>query len=193
MSVNSTCVSIISDLPVLQIVGYKNSGKTTLTCKLIATLTSAGLRVGSAKHDAHRFQLDEPGTDSSKHLTHGAVETVLTSNTATRWMRQEPTSLQEIAALLNGRVDILIAEGFKAASYPKIALIRESNHMIDLLKETSDIRLWVSWLNPKKFSANSVSNKQIHNAPILSIHEEDILLDHIQTLIMSLLPPDKSK
>lgn len=188
MSEHSTNVSTISDLPVLQIVGYKNSGKTTLACKLIAALTAAGLRVGSAKHDAHRFQLDEPSTDSSKHLTHGAVETILTSTTATRWMRQEPISLQEIAAQLNGRVDILIAEGFKSAPYPKIALVRETNHMRNLLKEASDIRLWVSWLNPKKFSANCVSNEQNSNPTILSIHDEKLLLNNLQSLTMSLLP-----
>ncbi|MNP05252.1 Molybdopterin-guanine dinucleotide biosynthesis adapter protein [compost metagenome] len=182
-NLNRTC----SDLPVLQIVGYKNSGKTTLTCKVIAALAAYGLRVGSAKHDAHRFQLDELGTDSSKHLTHGAVETVLTSNTATRWMRQDPTSLTEIVEILNGRVDILIAEGFKDAPYPKIALIRESDHMDALLQESSDIRLWISWLNPKNFESN-MSKSQTTNVPILSIHDEEAVLNSVNSLSISLLP-----
>ncbi|MHA0855434.1 molybdopterin-guanine dinucleotide biosynthesis protein B [Paenibacillus sp. CMAA1364] len=179
MSVNVNLDPIPTTLPVLQIIGFKNSGKTTLACKLIAKLTASGLRVGSAKHDAHRFQLDESGTDSSKHLTHGAVETVLTSNTATRWMRQNPTSLVEIADILADRVDILIAEGFKNASYPKIALIRETDHMEILMLEANDIRLWISWLNPKKFPL----------ARVISIHDEEAVLDSVYSLSLSLLPP----
>ncbi|AOZ91349.1 molybdopterin-guanine dinucleotide biosynthesis protein B [Paenibacillus crassostreae] len=177
-------------LPVLQIVGFKDSGKTTLACKIIASLANDGLKVGSAKHDAHRFQLDEPRTDSSKHLMHGSVETVLTSNTATRWMRQEPTSLSEIAEMLYGRVDILIAEGFKSAHYPKVALIRETDQMEELLQEASDVRLWISWLNPKKLSDHREVNPQDYNAPIISIHDEETVLNSIHTLAMSLLSPD---
>ena len=189
MSDNDNHSGKCTDLPVLQIVGFKNSGKTTLACKLIAALAASGLRVGTAKRDAHRFQLDEPGTDTSKHLTHGAVETVLTSNTATRWMRQASTSLPEIAELLNGRVDILIAEGFKDAPYPKIALIRESDQMEALFQVASDVRLWVSWLNPKKLSISKVTNQLTSNSPIISIHDEEAVLDSVQSLSMSLLPP----
>lgn len=180
--------SDLSELPVLQIVGYKNSGKTTLACKIIAELSARGLRVGSAKHDAHRFQLDDPGTDSSKHLTHGSIETVLTSNTATRWMRQDPISLSEITKVLKGRVDIIIAEGFKTAPYPKIALIRESDQMEALLQEASNVRLWVSWLNPEKLSTKSAYNQQAFNAPIISIHDEEVVMNNIRSLSLSLLP-----
>lgn len=188
MPVNSNESGTYSHLPVLQIVGYKNSGKTTLACKAIAELSARGLRVGSAKHDAHRFQLDEPGTDSSKHLTHGSVETVLTSNTATRWMRQNPTTLCEISSMLNGRVDIIIAEGFKNASYPKIALIRESYQMEALIQETSDVRLWISWLNPEKLASNKTYTQQPIAAPIISIHDEEVVMNSIQSLVLSLFP-----
>lgn len=78
MTMESQHAAVQRPVPVLQIVGYKNSGKTTLACRLIHALSAQGLRVGSAKHDAHQFQLDDPGTDSSRHLLHGAVETVLT-------------------------------------------------------------------------------------------------------------------
>lgn len=78
MIMESQHAAVQLPVPVLQIIGYKNSGKTTLVCRLIEALSAQGIRVGSAKHDAHSFQLDDPGTDSSKHLLHGAVETVLT-------------------------------------------------------------------------------------------------------------------
>lgn len=166
-------------VPVLQIIGYKNSGKTTLSCKLIAALTAGGLRVGSAKHDAHEFQLDDSGTDSERHLSHGAVETVLTSSTATRTMRRSPSSLEDIAGQLAGRVDILIAEGFKSAHYPKIALIRHARNMEALLAQADDIRLWVSW---EKESVSTTTT-----APILLFRHEDAVLEAAVSLARSLL------
>jgi len=164
-------------VPVLQIIGYKNSGKTTLACKLIAALTSEGLRVGSAKHDAHEFRLDDPETDSQKHLSHGAIETILTSSTSTRAMRKSPTSLGEIAHQLHGKVDILIAEGFKSARYPKIALIHHADEMRDLLDQCADIRLWVSWEEPGSFPSS----------PILSMKDQTEVLKEAISLARSLL------
>ncbi|MFD1908861.1 molybdopterin-guanine dinucleotide biosynthesis protein B [Paenibacillus rhizoplanae] len=100
MTTESQHAAVQRLVPVLQIIGYKNSGKTTLACRLIEALSVQGLRVGSAKHDAHLFQLDDPETDSSKHLLYGAVETVLTSPEATRVMRRSAASLRG-----NRRVD----------------------------------------------------------------------------------------
>lgn len=168
---------IVPAVPVLQIVGYKNSGKTTLACKLIALLTAQGLRVGSAKHDAHEFPLDEPETDSEKHLSHGALETVLTSSTATRYMRKSPTSLDDIAQQLAGKVDIVIAEGFKSERYPKIALIHHIDEMRDLLTQATDIRLWVSWEEPVGHPF----------PPILPIKDQDSVLEEAISLARSLL------
>lgn len=181
-------------VPVLQIIGYKNSGKTTLACKLISELTARGLRVGSAKHDAHEFQLDDDGTDSQRHLSHGALETVLTSNSATRVMSRAPMSLDEIASSMNGRVDILIAEGFKSARYPKIALLRELEEQRKLLGEASNIQLWISWtetgerekgrakapVSIKDFPSNST-------APILALKDETSVIQSALHLALSLL------
>lgn len=144
MTMDSYHAAAQGQVPVLQIIGYKNSGKTTLACRLIHALSARGIRVGSAKHDAHGFTLDDPGTDSSRHLLHGAVETVLTSPQATRIMRQAETSLEEIVQSMQGRVDLLIAEGFKSAPYPKIALLRHKDDRITLEQEATNIRLWLS-------------------------------------------------
>jgi len=168
----------IPAVPVLQIVGYKNSGKTTLACKLIAALTAEGLRVGSAKHDAHDFRLDDPETDSEKHLSHGAIETVLTSSTATRSMRRSGASLDDIAQQFVGKGDIVIAEGFKSARYPKIALIHHEDEKHDLLAQAADIRLWISWEEP--IDLNSLP-------PILSIKDQASVLKEAISLARSLL------
>lgn len=167
-----------TEVPVLQIVGYKNSGKTTLVCKIIAALTAEGYRVGSAKHDAHEFRLDDPTTDSDLHLSSGALETILTSQTATRAMRKSSTSLHEIAQQLAGKVDILIAEGFKTATYPKIALIHHHDEMRDLLSQSSDIRLWISWEEP-------ATPPQIPS--IISIKDQELVLKEAISLAKMLI------
>lgn len=181
----------IDSVPVLQVIGYKNSGKTTLSCKLIAALTAKGIRVGSAKHDAHTFELDDPGTDSSKHLASGALETVLTSKTATRVMRESETSLEQIAEQMKGRVDILIAEGFKTAAYPKIALLRDQNDMESLLQQASNIKLFISWQSSMAEEAHQLQQQLYNNLtdiPIVFIHHETSVLQHSVSLALSLLP-----
>ncbi|GIO37493.1 hypothetical protein J41TS12_23540 [Paenibacillus antibioticophila] len=176
-------------VPVLQIIGYKNSGKTTLACKLISELTACGLRVGSAKRDGHEFQLDDDGTDSLRHLSHGALETVLTSKSATRVMSQAPMTLDEIASSMYGRVDILIAEGFKSARYPKIALLRELDEQQELLREASNIQLWISWTEtggePGPVSLSKFPS--VSTAPILVLKEETTVIQSALHLALSLL------
>lgn len=175
-------------VPVLQVIGYKNSGKTTLSCKLIAALSARGVRVGSAKHDAHTFELDDAGTDSSKHLASGALEAVLTSKTATRIMRESETSLDQIAEQMNG-VDLLIAEGFKTATYPKIALLRDQNDMESLLRQASNIKLFISWqssLDEEAYKCQ-LESYGYTEIPIVFIHNETSVLQHSISLALSLL------
>ena len=51
-------------VPIVSIVGKSGSGKTTLLEKVITELTRRGYSVGVIKHDAHRFDIDQPGKDS---------------------------------------------------------------------------------------------------------------------------------
>jgi molybdopterin-guanine dinucleotide biosynthesis protein B len=110
---------------IIQVVGYKNAGKTTLMCTLVQGLTSQGLRVGTLKHDAHDFEPDIPGKDTWKHRQAGAHVTAMTSPSRTAWVQEQPTSLgQLVAQMAIHDLDYLIIEGFKSAEYPKIVLIR---------------------------------------------------------------------
>ncbi|MDZ7823508.1 MAG: molybdopterin-guanine dinucleotide biosynthesis protein B [Ahrensia sp.] len=107
--------------------GFKNSGKTTLTAKLIAEFKARGFKVSSVKHAHHAFDLDQPGTDTDKHRAAGAGEVVIAS--AKRWallheisdQEQEPelTTLIEHMALC----DIIFAEGYKTEAHPKLLMI----------------------------------------------------------------------
>jgi molybdopterin-guanine dinucleotide biosynthesis protein B len=108
---------------VLAIAGWKDSGKTTLTTRLVSELVERGWRVSTVKHAHHDAEIDRPGTDSFRHREAGAHEVALV--TANRWAlmhelrgEAEP-SLMEIVARLE-RADIVIAEGFKRAPVRKL-------------------------------------------------------------------------
>jgi molybdopterin-guanine dinucleotide biosynthesis protein B len=113
--------------PVLGIAGWKNSGKTTMVERLVAELASRGLRVATVKHAHHEFDVDVPGTDSFRHRQAGASEVAVVSSR--RWvqmheLRGEPEpSLDEVLTHLSP-ADIVIVEGWKRGTHPKIELRR---------------------------------------------------------------------
>ncbi|MBM7569120.1 molybdopterin-guanine dinucleotide biosynthesis protein B [Paenibacillus sacheonensis] len=108
---------------VIQVVGYKNSGKTTLIAKLIHHLKQADLVVGTVKHDAHDFDMDTPGTDTWKHQEAGADMTAISSAARSAIISNRPEPLSALLAYMQ-HADIVLVEGFKHEPYPKIMLLR---------------------------------------------------------------------
>jgi len=128
---------------VIQIVGFKNSGKTTTTCDLIKRFTALGWKVGSIKHDAHHFEVDYPGKDTWRHREAGAQVVAIASQNKTAIMRQEGTSLLHLLQQMEG-LDIVLVEGYKYSKYPKVVILR--NEMdIPLVNETEGIILISTW------------------------------------------------
>ncbi|MGI5967698.1 MULTISPECIES: molybdopterin-guanine dinucleotide biosynthesis protein B [Anaerotruncus] len=104
--------------------GVKNSGKTTLTVRLVRALTEAGFRVATIKHDGHDFSADLPGTDSYRHKQAGAVSTIIYSHAKLLMVRdREELSFSEICAFAPD-CDFLILEGGKSSPLPKIEVVR---------------------------------------------------------------------
>jgi len=112
-----------AERPILQIVGYKNSGKTTLLTALIRKFRAEGRSVAAIKHDAHGFEFDRPGTDTRRMAEAGADLVAITSPSRTAWTRSRPASLDELIALASG-TDVVLVEGFKDAPHPKLVLLR---------------------------------------------------------------------
>ena len=50
----------------IAVIGWKNSGKTTLVSRLVANLRKKKFKVGVVKHAHHSFDIDHPNTDSYK-------------------------------------------------------------------------------------------------------------------------------
>ncbi|GFO59635.1 hypothetical protein GMST_19600 [Geomonas silvestris] len=108
-------------------VAKSGTGKTTLLEKVIVNLKERGLRVGVIKHDAHRFDIDHPGKDSHR-LTAAGADTMLISSpeklAVVKKHRASPP-IEELIATYFGDVDIVLTEGFKLSSMPKIELHRQ--------------------------------------------------------------------
>lgn len=112
---------------VIGLAGWSGAGKTTLITKVIPVLVRRGLKVATVKHAHHEFDIDRPGKDSWLHREAGASEVVIASDR--RWalvheLRDEPEpTLPEILAKLSA-VDLVIVEGFKRQSLPKLEVYR---------------------------------------------------------------------
>jgi molybdopterin-guanine dinucleotide biosynthesis protein MobB len=114
--------------PVVSIVAKSGTGKTTLLEKLIAELKRRGYTVGAIKHDAHRFDIDREGKDSWRLTRAGADTMLITSPAKLAMVKQnragvEP-SLAEAIAVYCSDLDIVLTEGFKKSSMPKIEVHR---------------------------------------------------------------------
>ena len=112
-------------VPIISIVGYSKSGKTTLIEKLIPELTGRGFRIGTVKHAPHGFDLDQPGKDGSRHLKAGASTTVVTGPAGLAVFKTDENAHLPLDRLRKyfSDVDLIISEGYKKDDKPKIAVI----------------------------------------------------------------------
>ena len=111
---------------VVAVGGVKNSGKTTLITKLIPELRERGYQVATIKHDGHEFEGDVEGTDTYKHSKAGAYGTAIFSKGQFVIRKQSTVTEQELL-LMFPEADIIILEGFKHSTYPKVEVIRQEN------------------------------------------------------------------
>lgn len=108
---------------IIGVAGFKNAGKTTLVEKLVRELTGRGYRVSTVKHAHHSFDIDHEGRDSFRHRAAGASEVAVISQQ--RWAiihesrGEEEPSFATILAKLSP-CDLVIVEGYKHGSHPKI-------------------------------------------------------------------------
>src|SRR5512136_1866077 len=122
-------------------VAKSGTGKTTLLEQVIVELKRRGYRVGVIKHDAHRFDIDHPGKDSYR-LTAAGADTMLISSPEKLALVKKHSSSPPIENLISTYftdVDIVLTEGFKKSSMPKIELHRKERSPVLLCRgEESD-------------------------------------------------------
>ena len=114
--------------PLFGVAGWKNSGKTTLMARLIGELTRRGYRVSVVKHAHETFEIDHPGRDSFELREAGARQVALSSPKRFALMRElgaaPEMSFAEVLAHA-GPCDLVLVEGFKRESFPKIEIRKQ--------------------------------------------------------------------
>ena len=128
--------------PIFGVIGWKNSGKTTLVERLIEEFTIRGKVVSAIKHAHHSFEIDHEKRDSYKFRSAGARRIAIVSRN--RWamvheLRQEDEPEFEEVIDHIGDCDIILIEGYKGAPFPKIEARSTSKADRALAPEDDDI------------------------------------------------------
>ena len=114
-------------IPYVSFSAKSGTGKTTYLEKLIACLKERGLRIALIKHDAHGFEIDQPGKDSYRLRKSGVDTMILGGPEQTVQMRVHTAGEPSLKQLLSEihDVDLILIEGYKFGSQPKIQLLRK--------------------------------------------------------------------
>ncbi|HIW37495.1 MAG TPA: molybdopterin-guanine dinucleotide biosynthesis protein B [Candidatus Jeotgalicoccus stercoravium] len=109
-------------MQILQVVGFKDSGKTTLTLEFLKILKDHGKTVAVIKNH-HLDEAVKEDTDTGKYHAVGSDYTVLNMPSYTMTYNQASRDLSHLIEKFKTEdVDFVLAEGFKAEDYPKILL-----------------------------------------------------------------------
>lgn len=142
-------MAIGASTPILGICAYgSGAGKTTLLTALIPELVKRGLRMSVVKHAHHSFDIDHPGKDSYRLREAGAVQMMIGSRH--RWAlmtdlqragqaQQEPELDDLLAQMDLQLVDLVLVEGFRHATIPKLEVHRAAAAMPLLASHDSSI------------------------------------------------------
>ena len=109
-------------MKVVSVVGKKNSGKTSLTIKIIKSLIKRGYKVATIKHSHHTMEMDKENTDTWKHKQAGS-QVVVGIGSTTFFNVRNIIELDRLLFLIDliDDIDFVVIEGFKKYNYPKIA------------------------------------------------------------------------
>ncbi len=167
-------------IPIVAVVGKSNSGKTTLIEKLIPELNKRGYRVATVKHHNHALEIDTPGKDSWRHKQAGAQTTFISTPGELGMVHSVDSDMTpiEIRDRFIDNADLVLAEGFKQLSVPKIEVFRSCAHAEpvsagdeNLLAIASDTDLDIG-------------------APCCGLDDSERLVDIIEQQVINITGPD---
>lgn len=118
-------------IPLIGFAAYSGTGKTTLLTRLIPVLKLQGIRIGVIKHAHHTFEIDHEGKDSYKLRKAGANEVLVGSKyrwalLADNYTQQDLELSDHLAHIHQDELDLILVEGFKPETIPKIEIHRPS-------------------------------------------------------------------
>lgn len=139
-------------IPVVSVVGRGGSGRTTLLEGIISTLAERGWRIATAKNHAHETDIDVPGKDTWRHERAGAMVTMVSAPNRFGVIRRvdRARTLAELAEEA-GDVDLLLTEGFRAASPVRVEVVRagrsseptcDADELLALVTDVEELADW---------------------------------------------------
>ncbi|QLF70746.1 molybdopterin-guanine dinucleotide biosynthesis protein B [Peteryoungia desertarenae] len=160
---------------VFGIAGWKNSGKTDLTTRLVSELTQRGFAISTVKHAHHDFDIDKTGSDSFRHREAGAQEVALVSGTRYAIMHElrseDEPSLEHILSRM-GPSDLVLVEGYKREPIAKIETRRREARTTTPLAPNDPLILAIA-------SDHPVDDADL---PIFDLDDTQAIADFIMTV-----------
>lgn len=157
---------------IIQVVGYQNSGKTTLTSKLINDLVNKGLKTVTIKHHGHGGKLAAlPQKDTEKHLNAGALASIVVGEGSLILQADNffPSLEDQIELMKFFHPDVILIEGYKQKPYPKLLLIRDESDLslLNTVSNVLGILYWKEELHKQIKSRINVPSFQIQDVGAL--------------------------
>ena len=121
---------------VIGVAGWKDSGKTLIVERLVASLRSRGLVVGTVKHVHEPLSLQPAAKDSARHLDAGAEAAVALGGGLVLLGQHTGEDLETVVSRFLSLSDAVVVEGFKHGEIPKIVALSGSD---DILEETENV------------------------------------------------------
>ncbi|WP_395894522.1 molybdopterin-guanine dinucleotide biosynthesis protein B [Bacillus safensis subsp. safensis] len=121
-------------LSILQVVGYQNSGKTTLIEKLCQLAEREGLKLGCFKHHGHGGTPDRlfKEKDTDRYIQAGAYAAGVEGEGEFHFSMQHITLEQLLNMCQHLPLDAVLIEGYKQAPYRKIVCVKNEEELNDL-------------------------------------------------------------
>ncbi|KUK55623.1 MAG: Molybdopterin-guanine dinucleotide biosynthesis protein region [Atribacteria bacterium 34_128] len=154
---------------VIGIIGYKKSGKTTLTLKLSNELTKRGYKVAVVKHISE--DLDLANSDTSKYQE-GLTQVAAITPKESVFFLKNKKNLEEIIKYFEA--DIILIEGFKKQkTFPKIVCLREESEKAELFDglQLCTAGFVSKGVDPKLYDFNILNDEDIKKIAEIAINK----------------------
>lgn len=139
-------------LPVVFCVSaVKDSGKTGLIIRLINEFIKEDYSVAVIKHDGHDYSMDHEGTDTYRFREAGALYSAIFSDTQFSVNGRRKSSVWEMIARCED-ADVIIIEGMKESSLPKIEVVRQKISSASICDPDTLILIATDVVSPKEVS-----------------------------------------
>ncbi|MBX0357128.1 molybdopterin-guanine dinucleotide biosynthesis protein B [Halobacillus sp. Nhm2S1] len=137
------------ETPVFQIVGYKNTGKTSLLSDLIAYGTDRGDKVAAIKHHGHEEPLKVMHLDTDSYRLHESGAFLTGVDSPRRFQlelsHEDDFPLTQLVNIYQHfSPDLIAVEGYKQEDFPKAVIIKREEDL-SLLESLTNIQLVICW------------------------------------------------